>query len=217
MKRILLILGGDKPTPQLFNKAYACCDFHIAADSGIHVFQENHKHPNILTGDFDSITSLPRNSPTKIIPAPEQSANDFEKALRPLENEDWKELIILGGTGGRADHFLTNLLIAAALENHRKVCFIDPKQSIYRITPDTPFTSMLPCKRLISLIPFTRANRVSTRGLKWNLDESDMFAPVLLGLSNYNESENIHVTIGDGSLYLVINEPEGESALRSNP
>lgn len=206
MNRILLILGGTPPSAELFHRIYKTADLSIAADCGIEVFLQNNVMPHFLTGDFDSIKRMPPpNASVKIIPAPEQSATDFEKALALIKHDDWKELVILGGTGGRYDHFLTSLLIASEIKSEKKVSFLDDSQEIYRITPDCDFSKKQKESVVISLIPFPRAIGVTTQGLRWDLISAEMHPSILLGQSNFNIKENISASIEAGMLYLIIN------------
>ncbi|MEX0325514.1 MAG: thiamine diphosphokinase [Puniceicoccaceae bacterium] len=204
----LIFLGGEKPSPELSRLAARRSGRIIAADKGYHAAVDTGVQPDVVTGDFDSIGTVPESPGLQVMPAPEQDATDFEKALRQLP-ADTQSIEILGGTGLRSDHFLTNLLIAAGLPPHLKVVFHDDTQSIFRITSASPFSISLPRDTVVSLIPFSTCSRVKTTGLHWDLKDATMGPGEQLGQSNRVETEKVRIQIGDGRLYAVINHPHG--------
>ncbi len=201
---VLVFLGGQKPSHGLAGEAARRAGLIIAADSGYDTCRSNGITPAIVTGDFDSIASLPHHSGIKVVPCTEQDANDFEKALRHVP-EDAPILEILGGTGLRSDHFLTNLLIAANRPARQAVVFHDDTQSIHRITADCPFEGQVARGTTISLIPFSGCEGVTTSGLHWDLTGARMGPSHQLGQSNRSDSETVRIRIEGGTLYLVIN------------
>jgi thiamine pyrophosphokinase len=204
---ILIFLGGEKPSAELSAIAARRADLVIAADSGFDAARDCGIQPHIVTGDFDSISEVPA-SGCEVIPAPEQDATDFQKALRQLPAEA-RSIEILGGTGLRSDHFLTNLLIAAGLPPDVTVIFHDNTQSIYRINPDRPFSMDLRPGTTVSLIPFCTCTGVSSSGLHWNLSDVAMGPGQQLGQSNRVEETRVNIYLSDGILYAIVNHPNG--------
>lgn len=213
---ILIFLGGEKPSPQLSKSAARRAERIIAADSGYHAASDTGIQPDIVTGDFDSIGEFPNSPQLEVIPAPEQDATDFEKALRQLPPET-DSIEILGGTGLRSDHFLTNLVIAAGLPDRLPVVFHDDTQSIYRITPELSFSRSLPPQTIVSLIPFASCSGVHTAGLHWNLADASMGPDGLLGQSNRVEEDTVRIRIAAGLLYAVVNHPQGIDGIFVDP
>lgn len=207
---VIIHLGGQIPSKELAMKISSDADLIIAADSGYDSCLKNEVVPDIVTGDFDSIVSQPDITKTKIIPSPEQNATDFEKALRLVPAEATC-LEILGGTGLRSDHFLTNLLIASGQPPNRKVVFYDDLQSIHRVTPECPLEITLDPETIISLIPFSDCSGTSTKGLFWNLFGTDMGPEKQFGQSNKVVSPDINVRIRSGRLFVVINQLQNNS------
>lgn len=204
----LIFLGGEKPSIPLAQAIAHKASRIVAADSGYEIARECGIQPDVLTGDFDSIDALPENPPFTVVPAHEQDATDFEKALRHVEHDN-PDVVILGGTGLRSDHFLTNLLIASGLPVTWPVTFYDDVQTIYRVTPACPLRTAVQPGLTVSLIPFASCRKVSTHGLHWNLEHSDMGPPARLGQSNVAEHNTLVVSLEDGVLYVVVNHPDG--------
>lgn len=203
---VLIYLGGQPPSKTLSQRVAARASFIIAADSGYHACRDTDVVPDIVTGDFDSIDATPDGTSTKVVDAPEQDATDFEKALRWVP-ESTGILEILGGTGLRSDHFLTNLLIAASRPATEQVVFRDDVQSIFRVTGDCPISRAVLPDTTVSLIPFTQCTGVSTKGLHWDLDDTDMGPGLQLGQSNRMDAGQLAVSIQQGCLYLILNTP----------
>lgn len=201
---VVIHLGGQKPSRNLAQSAVRNAGLLIAADSGYDLCRQNGLVPGIVTGDFDSIHNVPEESGIEVIPANEQNATDFEKALRMVP-ADTARLVILGGTGLRSDHFLTNLLIASSQPASRSVLFLDDLQSIHRVTPDCEFAETLAPGTVISLIPFSECAGVSTTGLHWNLHNQDMGPGRQLGQSNVSRLQRVTVEVASGRLYVVLN------------
>jgi thiamine pyrophosphokinase len=205
---VLIFLGGEKPSKNLSRIAADRASMIIAADSGYDAISSSSIRPDVVTGDFDSILQIPESREFEVIPAPEQDATDFQKALRHLPPET-RLLEILGGTGLRSDHFLTNLLIAAGLPSSLSVVFHDDTQSIYRITGALAFSMQLKLQTVVSLIPFTECSGVTTSGLRWNLKNSQMGPSSQLGQSNRVDEEAVSIQLKEGTLYAVVNHPNG--------
>jgi len=84
-------------------------DIYIAADSGIETAAELGIAPNVLIGDFDSInTPLPPGAEIIGYPA-EKNDTDLMLAVKYALGRGYKDVTVIGGLDGRADHTLVNL------------------------------------------------------------------------------------------------------------
>ena len=82
----------------------------IAADSGLRTAEKLGIVPDIVMGDFDSYTArLPDSVPVYSVPA-EKDVTDTMLACDYAAERGFCELLIVGGTGGRIDHELSNVL-----------------------------------------------------------------------------------------------------------
>lgn len=206
MTHALLILGGEPPPPSLVHFCAASAQFIIAADSGFDALAAAHLQPNLVVGDFDSIRTPLNTLACPKFHAPEQSATDFEKAIRHLPATTTR-LSILGGTGRRVDHFLTNLLITANLPPHLQVQLLDPLQSIFRITPACPLHLHAHTNASASIIPFTSCTNATSSGLRWNLNHQTLAANAQLSQSNQLAQPNVSFTIQSGTAFFILNHP----------
>ena len=87
----------------------------IAADSGLRTARALGIVPDIVMGDFDSYTeALPEGIPVLRVPA-EKDVTDTMLAADYAAEQGYRELLIVGGTGGRLDHELSNLFMLESL------------------------------------------------------------------------------------------------------
>ena len=88
----------------------------IAADSGLVTAEKLGLEPALIVGDFDSYTGvLPEGPQILRVPA-EKDETDTVLACRMAAERGYRRLMIAGGTGGRADHELSNILWLYALK-----------------------------------------------------------------------------------------------------
>ena len=87
----------------------------IAADKGLEFFITAGITPDLIVGDFDSLSSegkaymekLPQTSIRRL--KPETDDSDTQSAVNLAISQGAKDILILGGTGTRLDHVMANL------------------------------------------------------------------------------------------------------------
>lgn len=113
MKKALIVTGGYIN----FNRIDIApdeFDLILAADCGYLSAKKLHVTPNIILGDFDSATVPKTNAEVLIVPAEKDETDTMLSCTVAIERGA-DTLLILGGTGGRADHFLSNLFLLESL------------------------------------------------------------------------------------------------------
>ena len=87
----------------------------LAADRGLDFFLETGLVPDIVDGDFDSLSGagkayLESLDHTEIVRLnPEKDDTDTQSTLNLAIRRGAKNILILGATGGRLDHFIGNM------------------------------------------------------------------------------------------------------------
>jgi len=111
----------------------------IAADRGMDFFLRNNIDPDILIGDFDSMSSEgatlvlsgEKHSSEVIRLKPEKDDTDTQSALLTAEAHGAKRILLLGCTGTRLDHVISNLgLLITAKERGLTAVLADPHNTI---------------------------------------------------------------------------------------
>lgn len=135
----LIVSGGRAPSLELIQNTLAeGIDFIIAADSGAKVLLENGIKFDLAVGDFDSLAEASLEEikkHTEIITYEiKKDFTDTEAAYHEAVRRGATEVVILGATGTRLDHFMGNLgLLQIALNEGVFVRLIDEHNEIFLI------------------------------------------------------------------------------------
>jgi thiamine pyrophosphokinase len=211
---VIVLAGGDPVAPSarsLLPKA----DLVVAADSGVHSAEALGLHVDIIVGDFDSAdpkivdTAVARGARLERHPA-EKDATDLELALLTAEAQGAREVMVVGGAGGRLDHLLANLALLAAprfagleitaLVGEAFATVIQPNRAPTELH-DEPGA-------LLTLVPLGGdACGVTTDGLQYPLHDEDLRAGTTRGVSNVFLGDTATVAVRDGVLLAI--QPHG--------
>jgi thiamine pyrophosphokinase len=206
------LLVGGAPVDIVFleNIIKQGFDCIIAVDGGARHLTLIGINPQIVLGDFDSLSSeevaalqdnggLVRDFPE------EKDWTDMELAVDTAIHEGATEITIVGGMGGRWDHSLANigLLYRAERQGVRSV-IIDPFQEMSLISPGEEIR-LDPAKgRDFSLLPLCGEVRgVRAWGVKYPLENGVIRLGETLGVHNKISARRGHVIGGDGFLILI--------------
>ncbi len=203
--KVLLVLAGEPPDESLLDWRAEDADFVIAVDGGMNALIHAGIQPDLLVGDFDSFDPSSSGSVScEVVREEGQDSTDLEKALRHLPGDEAPdEIVLLGATGGRSDHFLTNLLVASTLPERTKVALDATDEIIRRATPVCSVSLIGMSGQTVSLLPLARCDGVTTKGLRWELADAAMGQGVLLGQSNEAVSEDVSVSLRTGNLFVI--------------
>jgi len=203
--KVLLVLAGEPPDESLLEWRAEEADFVIAVDGGMNALIHAGIQPDLLVGDFDSFEPSASGSIScKVIREEDQDSTDLEKALRHLSGDEAPdEIVLLGATGGRSDHFLTNLLVVSTLPEASKVTLDATDEIIQRATPACSVSLIGMSGEIVSLLPLSSCEGVATEGLRWELADAAMGPGVLLGQSNEAVSEKVSVSLRAGNLFVI--------------
>ncbi len=208
---ILLVLAGEPPDKQLLQSQIDKTDLVVAVDGGFNTLKKYSLSPDLIIGDLDSV-ELPENNTIRVVHTPDQNFTDLEKTLEYLlESYTPNSLILLGATGGRTDHLLSNLHVCALVDNSVNITILSEKiisdkivlEKIIRLTPNTNIDHEVKQGNTLSVLPVTQYSGLATRGLKWDIEHLD---------SHHNSSSQSNLAIIDdpqfslmsGSVYIAV-------------
>ena len=196
-KKVFLLLNGEKPKslPKLD-------DYHlICATDGAYSYLKKHNiTPDFISGDFDSITELPNHIET--IHTPNQDFTDFDKILQILYDKGFVNIDVFGASGEQQDHFLGNLHTAIKWKKKLKLTFLDNYQRYFLADKKTVIHN---CKgKIISLIPFPKAKKISTKGFAYPLKNEDLSLQKRIGTRNKSIENQVKITFKSGNLFIFI-------------
>ena len=211
----IILAGGDDVPPgdvgDLPADAYV-----IAADSGLDLAAKLGLHADIVIGDLDSVShqalDLAERQKVPIQRHPvDKDATDLELALMHAHERNVESVIVIGGSGGRIDHFLANAGLLAA-QTGIDLEWRTGTSTVHRVNG----TLLLEGRKgaVVSLLAFGGPVRgIQTSGLQWPLVQEDLEPGSTRGISNRLVEEHAEVSVAYGNL-LVIVPQTGTSTLR---
>ena len=191
MKKALIFTGGYL---NMSTTALTPADFDLilAADSGYLHAEKLHITPQIILGDFDS-APVPQTSAELFQVPVEKDETDTMLACRVAMERGATELLILGGTGGRADHFLSNLFLLEALCDQGISAVLSDGENTLRILQDE--TIQIPnFGGYFSLFALDTCT-VTLQGCKYPLTDFVLTRTNPFALSNEVAGESATVTV----------------------
>ncbi|XP_011182466.1 thiamin pyrophosphokinase 1 [Zeugodacus cucurbitae] len=168
---------------------------------------ETLKLPEYITGDFDSITQETRkyfNDPDiKYEHTPDQDETDFTKALRflqpQLKVDNIHNVIVFQENTGRLDQIMANINTLYKMQSDILNIYLLSSSSISWLLLPGKHKVIVPkalvdCQQWCALMPIgSKAEKVTTRGLKWNLTQSGLEFGFMVSTSNTYASEEVYV------------------------
>lgn len=181
--------------------------FVISADGGLEYLEKMQISPDLIVGDFDSLSKshgIPRDS---IVFPSEKDDTDTEIALNEAIKRGFKQVLIFGGTGGRLDHTIANLssLIYAA-ENGVQAFLIDERNKAFVLSEGSHELDFEE-NSYVSFFNFgCDFSVISLTGFKYPLEKYKMKTSYPIGVSNEFAEKNCLVRIERGIILAVISK-----------
>jgi thiamine pyrophosphokinase len=175
----------------------------VAADSGLLLARDFGLRPDYIIGDMDSLPDpavLEEYDPSRVFRYPrEKDYTDTELALRLAREKGCDELVIVGGGGGRMDHFLA--LYSLFHRADPPSAWLTDRDEILLIRARRELSGC--AGRVISLFPVGKTPvRMRSRGLAWPLDGLE-WTTGDAGISNVIADNYAEIQIVSGALLLM--------------
>lgn len=201
MKKGLVFLNGTPPTVDTL-KTIDYKDKIIICADGAYDYLSSYAIPDVLIGDFDSITKVPSNVNVKRFPV-DKDFTDGHLAILELKERGVTEAEIYGAYGGRPDHEFGNFALLALADSLKIKAVIKGDYDIYFVKKEI---SLKVRKNMtVSIVPFSdEAHILSCQGLKFSASDLKMNKLHLIGLSNTAISDEIYLSVGEGSVLLFV-------------
>ncbi|MEX0868477.1 MAG: thiamine diphosphokinase [Nitriliruptoraceae bacterium] len=204
---VVVLAGGDIVTAAIASRLPTPA-WTIAADSGLHQATVLGLDVTHVVGDLDSVdaatlaAAVDAGARVDRYPAAKDQT-DLEIALDTARSLTPARIFVVGGHGGRLDHFLANFaVIAAAARDNCSVVAYCGTALITVVTREATLTGRPGA--LVSLLPIGGpARQVSTRGLGFPLDSEDLLPGASRGVSNTFVGTTAEVTVAAGTLLAI--------------
>jgi thiamine pyrophosphokinase len=182
-------------------------DLVLGADGGALYADALDVTLDAIIGDLDSLSDLGQGgiSNTEFVSYPaEKDETDLELALLHAETRGADQIVMVGAIGGRMDMTIASIMLMtrAGLGSCRVEVW-HGEQTGWVIKPPGEDISGHPGDT-ISLIPLGGdASGITTRGLKYSLNEGTLSFGPARGISNLLETASAHVKLSEGLLLAV--------------
>ena len=180
-------------------------DLCIAADSGFHNARACGDRVDILVGDLDSIGSYRLDKKTELLQVPaEKDVTDTQLAVETAIERGARELVIIGGFGGRADHMLSNLAILEDLAGRGIYAVMLNGQNRARFLRST--STLIPRSgykyvSILAVDPVVKG--VSVEGCKYPLKKAKLTRSFQYAVSNEVVGNCALISVRRGAIYVI--------------
>ena len=211
MKTLLVAAAPVAGSVDLVARLAAESDFVIAVDGGGGVCFDAGVHPDVVLGDFDSLSPQAldrlRAAGSRIVEFPaDKNQTDLELALEVARSHGAESVMVTAAASGRLDHTLGALGALAGAADLRPE-LIEPSMNAYvlgetgRRDLDVGHVGAT-----ISLIAWGGSCSVTVSGVRWPLKSHPLSADSGLGISNIVTADEAHVEIESGRLLVILPE-----------
>lgn len=176
-------------------------DYIICADAGWKIARAINAEADLVIGDFDTA-----------------DAPDYGNVIRhPIEKDDtdtmlcaryalemgFRDILIIGGLGGRIDHTIANIQTLAYIAVRGARCMIsDGKTNVFAVHSDSIRVPAAPGK--LAVFAFGgRAEGVSIRGTKYEAKDILLTPDLPLGMGNDFAADHADITVREGTLIIT--------------
>jgi thiamine pyrophosphokinase len=203
---VVIFAGGDPPPSSVVGELPADA-YVIAADSGFDHARRLGVDVDVVVGDFDSISpeGLALAGVVEQHPA-DKDATDLAIALDAALRQSPTRVIVVGGGGGRIDHFLANAALLTSSEYRAVRLTWLLGNAVVNVVRDRIELSGSPGD-LVTILPYGgSAGGVTTTGLRWPLDHAVLASGTTRGVSNEMIEPTATIELTEGTLLVV--QPE---------
>ena len=202
---LILLSYMECVTPDMAQELAESADYIIAADGGQNRAREFGLQPDCVIGDFDS-TTLNEDFDCLYITYPaEKDLTDTEAALTHALEKGCRNVILLGGMGGRLDHTMGNIGLLDkyySVFDHMK--FIDGKNKM-ELLKDSGRTLKRDARyKYFGLVSLNaEAFGIDIRGARYELTGASLERASTLGVSNEFSEDTVEIYVREGTLLIV--------------
>lgn len=185
-------------------------DFVIAADKGMEFLRRAKRLPDVIVGDFDSVSpEILAWFEKKGVPVrrfwPQKDSTDMEIAVLMALELKSTQITILGATGTRIDHMLGSIKNLSLALKAGVPCFLLDTNNRIRLA-DKPLTLKRTEQygKYVSLLAFgENVTNLVLRGFFYPLDGYTMTCGDAIGISNQITDEEAYIGFDGGRLLVI--------------
>ncbi len=195
--RCVIIAGGVIDNAEIVKSRIKDGDFVVYCDSALRYKNALGAAPQLIVGDFDSFDRKNVNDSCEIITLkPEKDETDSFHAVKTVLERGFRDILILGGTGGRFDHTMANVSALCYIDKHGARGEMADSSGRYFILSDGSFEIKKGECRYFGIIPLdTPIEDLSITGAKYPLSHAKVDFDYLYTTSNEVSSDKCVITL----------------------
>ena len=203
---ILIIAAGNNNNPNKLLEYADAADYIICADAGYEHAKSVGIVPDILVGDFDSLSEEPADFLRKVKLPVEKDETDTLYALRFAFSKGAKQIVLYGGIGSRFDHSYANVcLLEHAMVRDVSMVVTDGDTEIY--LTDSRLTLSGKKGYTVSVYAFSDiCEGVTLQGFYYPLEDALLNKYDIIGTSNIITEDSACISVSEGNLLIVCNQ-----------
>ncbi|MBR3791793.1 MAG: thiamine diphosphokinase [Clostridia bacterium] len=195
--RAVIIGNGAITNYDIIRKRLRNDDYIICADGGYNHTKELGVKPSVVIGDMDSIGDNDYDGEIINLPI-RKDFTDSEVCVKYILLKHFDEVMMLGFTGKRQDHAISNLLLLKQFADaETKAYIVDENNEIYCTNSENTIYGKK--GDIVSIIPITgNLCGVTTKGLDYPLNDETLIFGESRGVSNIMTSDKCTISIKSG-------------------
>ncbi len=205
MKQYTLVIAhGAVPSMKIVGPLVAGAKRIVCADGGANIAARLGIRPDAIVGDCDSLSHATQRKfrNAEILYRPSQYATDLEKAFDYCLEKRIRTIVVVGATGKRLDHTLSNMSIIRKYHGRLSIRCIDQYGEAFLVTKKNTFTVAV--GQIVSLVPLGKCRGVTTDGLRYQLTHETLEVGVREGQSNVATKGRVKISVNHGTLLIYI-------------
>lgn len=216
-KRCIIIGAGDLNVTEIPVRDE---DYVVAADGGYVYCKMLQIVPDLILGDFDSVreqearelAGIQKQSPERVVVLPsEKDETDMLAAIHAGMEEGCREFYIYAGQGGRLEHTIANIQCLKYIRECGAAGYMADAAGMILVAQNETVSFPTSMQGYLSLFSMgDRAEGVTIRNMKYELDQAVITNSFPIGISNEFIGEAASVTVENGTLVIILTWGEQE-------
>ena len=203
-----VMCAGDLTVSEINKEAE---DLLIAADGGYDYCMLLGVTPDIIIGDFDSVSEDGLNEMEKITGAEiirlpkEKDDTDTLAALKVGLSKGYRKFNIYGATGGRLEHTIANMQCLLFLKEHEATGYLCDGTGLIFAIREESVSFRKEMSGFLSLFSAgEKAQGVTIEGMKYTMKNGEITNTFPIGISNEFIGEQGSISVNKGALFGII-------------
>lgn len=206
-KRALILANGEPPKKSHLLELLKQCQLFVCADGGANTAAKLGLKPDAIVGDMDSIHAgtLAKLRHIPMHEDADENSTDLEKAIAWTIRQKYEHIVVVGAAGKRLDHTIGNLGVLPKFYPDAVITMVDDVGEIVYIGREYSFEA--PLHTVVSLLPLSRCEGITTKGLAYALENDTLELGVREGTSNVVIANPVSIKVKKGNLLLYKHFP----------